>query len=110
MIRRPPRSTRTDTLFPYTTLFRSGYIHTLNRRGVELLALPPGSIIPGDRYEALIRFLIQRGDLGDLDLSDVRYHVDRLLRGRASVAAIRLRSTGREIGRASCRERGCQYV
>src|SRR3546814_5313647 len=27
MIRRPPRSTRTDTLFPYTTLFRS--LHTL---------------------------------------------------------------------------------
>src|SRR3546814_12765939 len=26
MIRRPPRSTRTDTLFPYTTLFRSGPI------------------------------------------------------------------------------------
>src|SRR3546814_3683761 len=26
MIRRPPRSTRTDTLFPYTTLFRSGNI------------------------------------------------------------------------------------
>src|SRR3546814_15479617 len=25
MIRRPPRSTRTDTLFPYTTLFRSLY-------------------------------------------------------------------------------------
>src|SRR3546814_18509436 len=25
MIRRPPRSTRTDTLFPYTTLFRSDY-------------------------------------------------------------------------------------
>src|SRR3546814_10202570 len=24
MLRRPPRSTRTDTLFPYTTLFRSG--------------------------------------------------------------------------------------
>src|SRR3546814_6484391 len=29
MIRRPPRSTRTDTLFPYTTLFRSG------DRGIE---------------------------------------------------------------------------
>src|SRR3546814_5337139 len=29
MIRRPPRSTRTDTLFPYTTLFRSAlrYVH-----------------------------------------------------------------------------------
>src|SRR3546814_16601035 len=27
MIRRPPRSTRTDTLFPYTTLFRSHLLH-----------------------------------------------------------------------------------
>src|SRR3546814_4753264 len=27
MIRRPPRSTRTDTLFPYTTLFRSGEVN-----------------------------------------------------------------------------------
>src|SRR3546814_10427752 len=27
MIRRPPRSTRTDTLFPYTTLFRSTGVH-----------------------------------------------------------------------------------
>src|SRR3546814_10819487 len=27
MIRRPPRSTRTDTLFPYTTLFRSVHCH-----------------------------------------------------------------------------------
>src|SRR3546814_4407803 len=34
MIRRPPRSTRTDTLFPYTTLFRSLDVlscHTLRR-------------------------------------------------------------------------------
>src|SRR3546814_12477480 len=29
MIRRPPRSTRTDTLFPYTTLFRSMRNHGL---------------------------------------------------------------------------------
>src|SRR3546814_17510302 len=29
MIRRPPRSTRTDTLFPYTTLFRSGCLGIL---------------------------------------------------------------------------------
>src|SRR3546814_3054770 len=28
MIRRPPRSTRTDTLFPYTTLFRSDHLVT----------------------------------------------------------------------------------
>src|SRR3546814_6076869 len=32
MIRRPPRSTRTDTLFPYTTLFRSRRIAALVRR------------------------------------------------------------------------------
>src|SRR3546814_6031787 len=30
MIRRPPRSTRTDTLFPYTTLFRSSCIFRWN--------------------------------------------------------------------------------
>src|SRR3546814_7989374 len=34
MIRRPPRSTRTDTLFPYTTLFRSARRHDL-RAGVR---------------------------------------------------------------------------
>src|SRR3546814_10180229 len=32
MIRRPPRSTRTDTLFPYTTLFRSPRHHPHPRR------------------------------------------------------------------------------
>src|SRR3546814_7935626 len=36
MIRRPPRSTRTDTLFPYTTLFRSPPIWFYDRRGSEL--------------------------------------------------------------------------
>src|SRR3546814_16333476 len=30
MIRRPPRSTRTDTLFPYTTLFRSDDVDVVN--------------------------------------------------------------------------------
>src|SRR3546814_17566887 len=34
MIRLPPRSTRTDTLFPYTTLFRSGrFLHRLELAG-----------------------------------------------------------------------------
>src|SRR3546814_6030776 len=32
MIRRPPRSTRTDTLFPYTTLFRSARLFVLVHR------------------------------------------------------------------------------
>src|SRR3546814_5280232 len=31
MIRRPPRSTRTDTLFPYTTLFRSGRLKAIRK-------------------------------------------------------------------------------
>src|SRR3546814_9621133 len=37
MIRRPPRSTRTDTLFPYTTRFRSspGFIQTGARSGAR---------------------------------------------------------------------------
>src|SRR3546814_14727304 len=35
MIRRPPRSTRTDTLFPYTTLFRSDDVAALDLSGVE---------------------------------------------------------------------------
>src|SRR3546814_6635907 len=43
MIRRPPRSTRTDTPFPYTTLFRSGLrsgvlAGNVERVGVDLLA------------------------------------------------------------------------
>src|SRR3546814_16559374 len=36
MIRRPPRSTRTDTLFPYTTLFRSLWLLPLPSPGREL--------------------------------------------------------------------------
>src|SRR3546814_19607894 len=34
MIPRPPRSTRTDTLFPYTTLFRSRLVEILKAEGV----------------------------------------------------------------------------
>src|SRR3546814_6889527 len=39
MIRRPPRSTRTDTLFPYTTLFRSVHHQRRLRRAGEPHAL-----------------------------------------------------------------------
>src|SRR3546814_1481909 len=34
MIRRPPRSTRTDTLFPYTTLFRSWTVLVVTGGGI----------------------------------------------------------------------------
>src|SRR3546814_9565620 len=47
MSRRPPRSTRTDTLFPYTTLFRSGLLpaaqHGLHPRE-PLSAAKPGGL------------------------------------------------------------------
>src|SRR3546814_14992306 len=50
MIRRPPRSTRTDTLFPYTTLFRSfplrGKTHVATLDEDELGAHNPGEDVP----------------------------------------------------------------
>src|SRR3546814_19464008 len=39
MIRRPPRSTRTDTLFPYTTLFRSDVPARIFHHEAELVAI-----------------------------------------------------------------------
>src|SRR3546814_11055033 len=40
MIRRPPRSTRTDTLFPYTTLFRSTQRSRSRRDGIQYAEQP----------------------------------------------------------------------
>src|SRR3546814_17509696 len=48
MIRRPPRSTRTDTLFPYTTLFRS-------------LGIPTPQIILAERKEKRGSYLVIDG-------------------------------------------------
>src|SRR3546814_5666926 len=42
MIRRPPRSTRTDTLFPYTTLFRSGNASGVNDGAAALILASRG--------------------------------------------------------------------
>src|SRR3546814_5204777 len=59
MIRRPPRSTRTDTLFPYTTLFRSG-------RPVELLDLPGAySLEPSSPDERVTRDVITGAQAGE---------------------------------------------
>src|SRR3546814_13103441 len=76
MIRRPPRSTRTDTLFPYTTLFRSGAhddVAELLRRlqpvlgvdgGVDLLAVDRRrGAERADRDLGVLR-RDRRGDLG----------------------------------------------
>src|SRR3546814_701963 len=52
MIRRPPRSTLTDTLFPYTTLFRSDRLGALGRHGDEQFRraddLPAGGMMLAD--------------------------------------------------------------
>src|SRR3546814_4438640 len=46
MIRRPPRSTRTDTLFPYTTLFRS--LRVLTGKGAQIdTTTPSGRMVFG---------------------------------------------------------------
>src|SRR3546814_20451588 len=53
MRRRPPRSTRTDTLFPYTTLFRSG-LSVSRSEGKDWRATPASAAATGD---ALAKFV-----------------------------------------------------
>src|SRR3546814_7571086 len=59
MIRRPPRSTRTDTLFPYTTLFRSALAGRAAGRiggsGVRGARKPAGAALAGDRRQSAVR-------------------------------------------------------
>src|SRR3546814_2541991 len=51
MIRRPPRSTRTDTLFPYTTLFRSAAVEgeavARSGAGGGDIRAPPAALVAG---------------------------------------------------------------
>src|SRR3546814_13369171 len=51
MIRRPPRSTRTDTLFPYTTLFRSRFPAPL-QRGKAVFAAKRAARYHGPKVDA----------------------------------------------------------
>src|SRR3546814_12810131 len=102
MIRRPPRSTRTDTLFPYTTLFRS-----------ELDFAVIGHLT--DTGRMVLRFNGEQvGDLPIDPLAAASPEYDR-----PWVKTPPQKPLGRvnhplpfieEIGRASCRERVCQYV
>src|SRR3546814_8697271 len=98
MLRRPPRSTRTDTLFPYTTLCRSLALKArppADGRGgapenldVHTLALVPAAVrrpasdAPADgrpRCHGRPRAARRLADAGRPDAGDVR-HADRLLR------------------------------
>src|SRR3546814_20435893 len=126
MIRRPPRSTRTDTLFPYTTLCRSRDPRgrrpsaRSGRRGRARGRVPRRSDAdprdPDRGHIAALADLRQhraRRPLGGLDPVAAR-----LLRAaQRLVPAVRVgrprRATGQaaaEIGRASWRESGCQDV
>src|SRR3546814_2025655 len=52
MIRRPPRSTRTDTLVPYTTLFRS-QLFKVNHVWLEVVGVPADRDLGKDKFEGV---------------------------------------------------------
>src|SRR3546814_11324357 len=103
MIRRPPRSTRTDTLFPYTTLFRSDQLSSL---ALDWLLLDPRRFQLGTRYG-------HRQTTVDLVRACApRWSNEEIARFERTVLSYRppVPEHLEEIGRASCRERVCQYV
>src|SRR3546814_14468589 len=114
MIRRPPRSTRTDTLFPDTTLFRSP--ESWSRPGDRSAPIPDtNGRLPGARGGGLrgARRAAGRGVHGGaaIERRDPRRAADRhRIHLPAGVPAGAGGAVDREIGRASCRERVCQYV
>src|SRR3546814_3043266 len=68
MIRRPPRSTRTDTLFPYTTLFRSRLDPGVHRAGKACELVHPAGV---ERHRVFVDFNV------DQALHRVRLAADR---------------------------------
>src|SRR3546814_4236327 len=71
MTLRPPRSTRTDTLFPYTTRFRSegGGFHCLRKAVWRLAARTLGGVVGGDAVK-------QRPPVADLSFLAVLHQAD----------------------------------
>src|SRR3546814_11921899 len=104
MIRRPPRSTRTDTLFPYTTLFRS--FPDL----VGLVAAVIGLVMR--IFEVAAPRPVARGNIvAQAQLDDgVGEAAPLALFTGEGIAERAFLKQQTQIGRASCRERGCQYV
>src|SRR3546814_17181222 len=98
MIRRPPRSTRTDTLFPYTTLFRS----------ILSLLLDIPHVLLDNSYGKVAGFADQwTADYGGLMRATGRAEA---FETALACVAPQIVDGGGEIGRASGRERVCQYV
>src|SRR3546814_18491417 len=99
MIRRPPRSTRTDTLFPYTTLFRSFDRGTIDAANNEMFV--EFNHRNSERINDLLK-LIGRDQFHHSPLSASSHP--------SSTQKIQDYQDEGQIGRASCRERVCQYV
>src|SRR3546814_14181441 len=79
MIRRPPRSTRTDTLFPYTTLFRSDIAIDPAGNGRVFCCLRLGRLVGGaERVRRILGLLLARQQAlqafgrGDVAVQDAR--------------------------------------
>src|SRR3546814_15475725 len=122
MIRRPPRSTRTDTLFPYTTLFRSWgksfKAPTFYQRyKVYQAILLPASSLGGAGAIASNPVLYLAGGNPDLEPErssnwnvSVAYQPPSIPALKLETNYFNIRYRNRETGHTSCRERGCQYV
>src|SRR3546814_19811727 len=122
MIRRPPRSTRTDTLFPYTTLFRSrsSVVEQLTFNQRVGGSNPPGltsfprSLKPRRKLTCQSRGRrrsgVPRRRSGLRSLLGGGFEALRVERRQALDAAQPLGGVPdrEEIGKASCRERGGQ--
>src|SRR3546814_19170925 len=87
MIRRPPRSTRTDTLFPYTTLFRSGDYADLVRPNIPEIGLFSSMQIPFAEYRKFIGWRNSVDTFWLAAASTLAYARDRLLRRRGRLLA-----------------------
>src|SRR3546814_13017265 len=113
MLRRPPRSTLTDTLFPYTTLFRSVWVLVLVWVLVMNIIYVYGTLRPG-KVADTIRVAGTLFDIGRFPgiKTDVSFCNRFVTCERISVTDEELETLDayEEIGRASCRERVCQYV
>src|SRR3546814_15846920 len=111
MIRRPPRSTRTDTLFPYTTLFRSE-VGLGEVRGLLPAALVDERLQAGAVGTGLGAEDAEAGAPRRLLLGNAVRHQPRAVLGDLRGERVHLGRPveRRQIGRAPCRERGWQYV
>src|SRR3546814_17665909 len=121
MIRRPPRSTRTDTLFPYTTLFRSVEQGTAKGDALAFAARQlSGAALHQWRDFQHVEHSLQieaplRGCKVPLPVEQVCVHAEMwkqlaVLKYQTDMAT--MRSEGRRVGKecvSACSTRGCTY-